>query len=119
MSNELSIAHLILNASPVVQFVIGLLVLASLSSWTMIFDRMRVLRRAKLEAEEFESRFWSGGDLAELYRQIERDGVDESRDGRDLPRRFSGVRPAAFERADRSHGGGAWRAALHAGGPEP
>ncbi len=78
MSNELSIAHLILNASPVVQLVIGLLVFASLSSWTMIFDRMRVLRRAKRDAEEFESRFWSGGDLAELYRQIERDGVDES-----------------------------------------
>ncbi|MDJ0807774.1 MAG: protein TolQ [Gammaproteobacteria bacterium] len=78
MSNELSIAHLILNASPVVQLVIGLLVFASLSSWTMIFDRMRVLRRAKRDADEFESRFWSGGDLAELYRQVERDGDDDS-----------------------------------------
>ena len=76
MSNELSLAHLILNASPVVQFVIGLLVFASLSSWTMIFDRMRVIRRAKRDAEEFEARFWSGGDLAELYRQIERDGEE-------------------------------------------
>ena len=78
MSNELSFAHLILDASPVVQFVIALLVFASLSSWTMIFDRMRVLRHAKRDAEEFESRFWSGGDLAELYRQVERDGDDES-----------------------------------------
>ena len=78
MSNELSIAHLILHASPVVQLVIALLVFASLSSWTMIFDRMRVIRRAKRDADEFESRFWSGGDLAELYRQIERDGDDES-----------------------------------------
>jgi biopolymer transport protein TolQ len=78
MSNELSFAHLILGASPVVQFVIGLLVFASVGSWTMIFDRMRVLRHAKRNAEEFESRFWSGTDLAELYRQIERDGDDES-----------------------------------------
>lgn len=78
MSSELSFAHLILGASPVVQFVIGLLAFASLSSWTMIFDRMRVLRQAKRSAEEFESRFWSGGDLAELYRQVERDGDDES-----------------------------------------
>jgi len=78
MPSELSIAHLVLNASPIVQFVIGLLVLASLSSWTVIFDRMRVIRRAKREAGEFETRFWSGGDLAELYRQIERDGEDES-----------------------------------------
>lgn len=78
MPNELSFAHLIMNASPVVQFVIGLLVFASLSSWTMIFDRSRVLRRAKRQAGEFEARFWSGGDLTELYRQLERDGEDDS-----------------------------------------
>jgi biopolymer transport protein TolQ len=78
MSTDLSITHLILNASIVVQFVIALLVFASLTSWSMIFDRMRVLKRAGRSADEFESRFWSGGDLAELYRQIERDGDDES-----------------------------------------
>jgi biopolymer transport protein TolQ len=78
MSTDLSIAHLILNASIVVQFVIALLVFASLSSWTMIFDRRRVLRKAARAADDFETRFWSGGDLAELYRQLERDGDDES-----------------------------------------
>jgi biopolymer transport protein TolQ len=70
MSTDLSFAQLILNASPVVQFVIGLLVLTSLGSWTMIFDRMRVLRRARRAADEFEKRFWSGGDLNDLYRDI-------------------------------------------------
>ncbi|MBV2090560.1 MAG: protein TolQ [gamma proteobacterium symbiont of Stewartia floridana] len=78
MSTDLSITHLILNASPVVQFVIALLVFASLSSWSMIFDRMRVLKSAMRDADEFESRFWSGGDLAELYRQLERETDDES-----------------------------------------
>jgi biopolymer transport protein TolQ len=78
MSTDLSIAHLILNASIVVQFVIALLVFASLSSWTMIFDRRRVLSKAARAADDFETRFWSGGDLAELYRQLERDGDDES-----------------------------------------
>jgi biopolymer transport protein TolQ len=78
MSTDLTITHLILNASPVVQFVIALLVFASLSSWSMIFDRMRVLKRAGKDADEFEGRFWSGGDLAELYRQIERETDDES-----------------------------------------
>ncbi|MEJ2619861.1 MAG: protein TolQ [Candidatus Thiodiazotropha sp.] len=78
MSTDLSITHLILNASPVVQIVISLLVFASLSSWSMIFDRMRVLKRARKDADEFESRFWSGGDLAELYRQIERETDNES-----------------------------------------
>ena len=78
MSTDLSITHLILNASIVVQLVIALLVFASVSSWTMIFDRRRVLRRAMRAADDFESRFWSGGDLAELYRQLERDGDDDS-----------------------------------------
>ncbi|MCG8013565.1 MAG: protein TolQ, partial [Candidatus Thiodiazotropha weberae] len=78
MSTDLSITHLILNASPVVQFVIALLVFASLSSWSMIFDRMRVLKSAMKDADDFESRFWSGGDLAALYRQLERETDDES-----------------------------------------
>jgi biopolymer transport protein TolQ len=78
MSTDLSIAHLILNASLVVQLVIALLVFASLMSWTMIFDRRRVLRKATRAADDFEARFWSGGDLADLYRQLERDGDDDS-----------------------------------------
>jgi len=78
MSTDLTITHLILNASPVVQIVIGLLMFASVSSWSMIFDRMRVLKKANRAADEFEGRFWSGGDLAELYRQIERETDDES-----------------------------------------
>ncbi|MEW8505301.1 MAG: protein TolQ [Candidatus Thiodiazotropha sp.] len=78
MSTDLTITHLILNASAVVQFVIALLVFASVSSWSMIFDRMRVLKQAGRSADEFEGRFWSGGDLAELYRQIERETDDES-----------------------------------------
>ncbi|MCU7854470.1 MAG: protein TolQ, partial [Candidatus Thiodiazotropha sp. (ex Lucinoma borealis)] len=78
MSTDLTITHLILNASPVVQFVIALLMFASVSSWSMIFDRMRILKRAGRAADEFEGRFWSGGDLAELYRQIERETDDES-----------------------------------------
>lgn len=78
MSTDLSITHLILNASLVVQLVIALLVFASVMSWTMIFDRRRVLRKAGRAADDFESRFWSGGDLAELYRQLERDGDDDS-----------------------------------------
>ncbi|MCU7905697.1 MAG: protein TolQ [Candidatus Thiodiazotropha sp. (ex Epidulcina cf. delphinae)] len=78
MSTDLTITHLILNAGLVVQFVIALLVFASLSSWSMIFDRMRTLKKAGRAADEFEGRFWSGGDLAELYRQIERETDQES-----------------------------------------
>jgi len=72
MSNDLSFMHLVLNASPVVQLVMAILVVASLLSWTMIFDRARVLKRAKRDADQFERRFWSGGDLGELFHQVDR-----------------------------------------------
>ncbi len=72
-STDLSFLTLVLNASPLVQLVMASLVLASLLSWTMIFDRSRVLKRARREADEFEQRFWSGGDLGELYRAVDRD----------------------------------------------
>ncbi len=77
-STDLSFFTLVLNASPLVQLVMLSLVLASLFSWTVIFDRSRVLKRARREADSFEQRFWSGGDLGELYRDIDRQG-DELR----------------------------------------
>ena len=72
-SSDLSFVSLILNASVVVQLVMAMLVLASVLSWTIIFDRSRVLRRAQSEAEEVEDRFGSGGGLGDLYRAVERD----------------------------------------------
>lgn len=76
MSSELNFLQLVLNASPLVQLVMATLVLASVVSWTMIFDRSRVLKTAQKEADVFENRFWSGGDLAELYRNLDRERAD-------------------------------------------
>ena len=73
MYAELSLLDLVLNASIVVQLVLVSLVLASVTSWTMIFDRSRVLKRARRAADDFEQRFWSGGDLSALYRDLDQD----------------------------------------------
>jgi biopolymer transport protein TolQ len=70
MSADLSIINLILHASLVVQFVIVLLLLASIWSWAVIFAKSHSLKRARLHAVSFEERFWSGGDLTTLYTQI-------------------------------------------------
>ncbi len=69
MNDSMSIPHLILNASGVVQFVMLLLIIASVLSWVVIFQRSFVLRRAKRAHKAFEDRFWSGIDLNELYRE--------------------------------------------------
>lgn len=73
MQNELSFFQLVLDASPLVQFVMASLVLASILSWTIIFDRSRLVRKARANADTFEERFWSGIDLGDLYRSISRD----------------------------------------------
>jgi biopolymer transport protein TolQ len=62
--------NLVLNASVMVQIVMGLLLIVSLMSWTMIFQKARALKKARLSADEFEDKFWSGGDLNALYSQI-------------------------------------------------
>lgn len=71
MTTDFSIYHMIASASIVVQIVLAILLVASIVSWTAIFRKSGILRRAEASAREFESEFWSGGDLAELYRRLE------------------------------------------------
>jgi len=70
MSEELSILNLVLQAGPVVQLVMATLVLASVFSWVVIFQRARVLSRAQKHARMFEDTFWSGAELVGLYKQV-------------------------------------------------
>lgn len=80
MTTDLSIIHLILEASLVVQVVMGLLVLASLLSWALIIVKTGKLKRARRAAERFEERFWSGISLKSLYDELgqkpERQGLE-------------------------------------------
>ena len=71
MQNEMSILRLIMDASLVVQLVMLLLLLASVASWAVIFQKRRVLRQARAHADSFEKEFWSGGDLTGLYRRVQ------------------------------------------------
>jgi len=68
--NGMSIPHLIMSASTVVQVVMLLLLVGSVLSWVVIFQRSLALNKAKRECADFEETFWSGVDLNELYRDI-------------------------------------------------
>ncbi|MGC4027992.1 MAG: protein TolQ [Steroidobacteraceae bacterium] len=74
MPSDLSILRLIIDASLVVQIVLALLILASISSWAIIFNKRSLLSAARAEADGFETTFWSGGDLGSLYRTIQQRG---------------------------------------------
>ena len=67
MSFDHSIWNLILEASVVVQVVMGLLLLVSLISWTIIMVKWAQIGAAKRNQERFEKRFWSGVSLDKLY----------------------------------------------------
>jgi biopolymer transport protein TolQ len=70
MHNDMSILRLVMDASLVVQLVMLLLLLASVASWAVIFQKRRVIKEARSNADSFEKEFWSGGDLTGLYRRI-------------------------------------------------
>ncbi len=72
--NDLSILRLIAEATIVVQAVMALLLAASVYSWGIIFRKRKVLRSAADDLQRFEREFWSGGDLAALYKSIESRG---------------------------------------------
>ena len=74
MTSDSSYLQLILDASFVVQLVMLLLVMASIVSWTYIFAKRNELKAALLTADAFENRFWSGIDLADLYKQLNSSG---------------------------------------------
>jgi biopolymer transport protein TolQ len=67
---DLSLYHMLAGASPVVQLVMLLLLLASVVSWSMIIRKARDVKMALHTADEFESRFWSGKKLSDLYEQL-------------------------------------------------
>lgn len=71
MNADMSFLSLIMEASFVVQFVMAALLLASLISWVFIFQKARMLGRAARDADRFEDTFWSGGNLRELYNELQ------------------------------------------------
>ena len=63
---ELSILELFLNASIVVKSVIVILILASIVSWMIIFERWIYIKKVNQEFFNFETRFWSDSGLEAL-----------------------------------------------------
>lgn len=74
MNGGISFWQLILNASLPVQGIMLLLLLASLTSWTVIIAKRALLARIQSAAVAFENRFWAGGSMNDLYEGLRRGG---------------------------------------------
>lgn len=66
-ADSMSIISLIAEASLTVQFVMLLLLLASLFSWSIIFSKFFSLRKERRLTAKFEKEFWAGGSMSNLY----------------------------------------------------
>jgi biopolymer transport protein TolQ len=70
LSGNFSIVSMFLRADIVVKAVMILLLVSSLWSWTIIFNKLMAISSLKRKAKKFEKLFWSGQSLDELYQQF-------------------------------------------------
>lgn len=81
LESSLHISDLILQASPVVQLVMLVLILASVFSWYLIAKLHMGYKKARQGDDHFQKIFWSGAELNTLYNNAQlnskRDGLED------------------------------------------
>ena len=103
VDTDLSIVGLFLAADPVVKAVMLGLIIVSIFTWAIIFDKILKLRGLRAHARAFEDSFWSGGSIEELYDKVGTNPHDpmslvfseamrEWRNSKDLARKSEEVR---------------------------
>ena len=76
VDHDLTIWGLFMQADIVVKAVILMLLLASIWSWAIIFEKILRMRRLRALANDFEDTFWSGGSLDDLYEELDHQPPD-------------------------------------------
>lgn len=71
MGNQANVLMYFMQAGMVVKSVMILLAAASITSWTLIFQRAWFFNRKKQLTDAFNQRFWDSGDLSRLYADID------------------------------------------------
>ena len=69
-SADLSLIGLFLQAHLVVKIVMAGLIIASVWVWAIVIDKTILYSRMKRQMDRFETTFWSGQSLEELYRSL-------------------------------------------------
>ncbi|MYK57754.1 MAG: protein TolQ [Rhodospirillaceae bacterium] len=69
-ADDFSVLAVIERADWIVKGVIAVLVVASIWSWAVIFEKLMLLHRINGRATRFENRFWAGGSVDELYADV-------------------------------------------------
>ncbi len=69
-STDFSLINLFLRADIVVKSVIIILILASIYSWALIFDKYKLFKRIHKSSSIFEDKFWSSKSAESFYNSL-------------------------------------------------
>ena len=69
-STDFSLMNLFLRADIVVKSVIIILIVASIYSWALIFDKYRLFKRIEKSSTIFEDKFWSSKSAESFYKNL-------------------------------------------------
>ena len=69
-NTDFSLVSLFLRADIIVKSVMIILVVFSIYSWAIIFDKIRLFRKINKSAEEFEEKFWKSKSAETFYNSL-------------------------------------------------
>ena len=69
-NTDFSLVSLFLRADIIVKAVMIILVVFSIYSWAIIFDKIRLFRKINKSAEEFEEKFWKSKSAETFYNNL-------------------------------------------------
>ena len=69
--------ELLFQASLPVQIILGILVIASITSWVLIFEKYFILSRSTDVSHELEDRFWEGEKIESLYMSLKEKDLND------------------------------------------
>ena len=69
-NTDFSIISLFIRADIIVKSVIIILIVSSIYSWAIIFDKIKMFRKINKNAEEFEDKFWKSKSAETFYNNL-------------------------------------------------
>ena len=69
-SADFSILQLFIRADIIVKSVIIILIVSSIYSWAIIFEKIQLFKRINLSSQEFENKFWKSKSAESFYNNL-------------------------------------------------
>ena len=75
-TTDFSIITLFMRADLIVKSVIILLIVSSIYSWALIFEKHKIFKRINLTSSDFEEKFWSSKSAQEIFKKTTENDLD-------------------------------------------